>query len=62
MPREDLLVAVAESAEWHERSGDPGAVPNALRGLRYIEEGTWSSKPEAAAWLLAHVRRRAREG
>lgn len=55
--REELLRAVRESLEWHLRYGPAGddAVLNACRALRYVVEGTWSSKGEAGRWALERV-------
>ena len=37
------------------RGAGDDAVLNACRSLRFVEEGVWSSKPEAGAWALGRV-------
>ncbi|MBD0348868.1 MAG: DUF4111 domain-containing protein [Thermoleophilia bacterium] len=59
----DVLGALAASLRWHE-GNEPASrntLLNAARTWRYLETGEWSSKPEAALWLLARVRRRIEE-
>jgi len=49
---EALAPVLVASVRWHrahlERRDD--AVLNACRSLRFVEEGRWSSKPEAGRW------------
>jgi hypothetical protein len=55
IPRELLLPLLAESVRWHRDSDTPvgsDVVLNAARSWRFVEEGSWASKPAAAAWLL----------
>lgn len=57
MPRAHLLQALLESLAWHaahERRLD-STVLNAGRAWRYAEEGVWSSKDDAASWVLART-------
>jgi hypothetical protein len=52
IPRERVLRALLGSTAWHLRN-DPrgvGGVLSACRAWRWVEEGTWSPKPEAAVW------------
>lgn len=61
--REDVLDALAASLRWHE-ANEPvsrNTVLNAARTWRYLETGEWSSKREAARWLLGQVRARVEE-
>ena len=53
IPRERLLEALVDSFAWHEsnEAGSPSTVLNACRAWRFAEEGIWSSKAEAAAWV-----------
>jgi hypothetical protein len=52
VPRSVVLDALADSLDWYARedSHSRSALLNAFRALRYVEDGVWSSKPEAAAW------------
>jgi len=56
--RDDVLEAIEQSLDWQERFDPLGrsALLNACRAWKWLEEGDWSSKPEAAAWLRSHVR------
>jgi hypothetical protein len=56
--REDLLEAIGQSLDWQERFDPLGrsALLNACRAWRWLDEGDWISKPEAAAWLRSRVR------
>jgi hypothetical protein len=52
VPRERVLRALLGSTEWHLQN-DPGGVQSVLsacRAWRWVEESTWSPKPEAARW------------
>ena len=50
--REDLLAALAESVRWHGavEPASENARLNALRALRYVRTGEWTSKRAASAW------------
>jgi hypothetical protein len=52
LPRDWLLAAAGASLDWHDANepARPSTVLAACRTWRYAEEGTWSSKAEAAAW------------
>ena len=55
-PRPDaVLAALQEALEWHSRPDAPldDAVLNACRALRFVREGRWSSKRDAAEWAVA---------
>jgi len=54
------MPVVADSLRWHTRGPARGddAVLNACRSLRYALEGTWSSKPAAARWVVDRVESR----
>ena len=54
LPRDELLVALAEGLRWHgaETPTDPNTTLNALRTLRFVRTGDWTSKSDAAAWAL----------
>jgi Domain of unknown function (DUF4111) len=56
--RDAILGALDASLDWHEREEplEANAVLNACRAWRWLEDGVWSSKPEAAAWLRRRVR------
>ncbi len=70
--RRDVLDALVSSLAWHRAAGPHerrNAVLNACRGLRWVTDGVWSSKPDAGRWALTHCgeqprtpRRRARRG
>jgi hypothetical protein len=51
--REVQVAAIADSVRWHASHipDGRGRVENAVRGLRFIETGTWGSKPEGLEWL-----------
>jgi hypothetical protein len=53
-----VLQALRESLDWHEREepGEANTVLNACRAWKWLEEGDWISKPDAAAWLRQKVR------
>jgi predicted nucleotidyltransferase len=56
--REDVFEAIEQSLDWQE-SFDPlgrSALLNACRAWKWLEEGDWVSKPEAADWLRGKVR------
>jgi hypothetical protein len=56
--RDDVLEAIEQSLDWQE-SFDPigrSALLNACRAWKWLEEGDWVSKPEAADWLRGKVR------
>jgi Domain of unknown function (DUF4111) len=57
-PREQLLELLADSIDWYERESDEpaDAVLNACRGLRYARTESWTSKEEAALWMLRGAR------
>ena len=56
IPRRWVLEAVGDSLEWHrETDTSPNLVLNACRAWYYVEEGTWTSKSEAAAWARRMV-------
>ena len=61
--RGEVLDALAESLSWHgaNEPASRNTVLNAARAWCYLETGEWSSKPEAARWLLARVRERLEE-
>jgi hypothetical protein len=55
IPHRWLLEAVRDSLAWHQ-ANEPNlaqSVLNACRGWRFAAEGSWSSKPDAAAWARA---------
>ena len=55
IPRSLQLAAIAESLDWyaaHEPDNRKAAL-TAARGWRYLMEGRWSSKQEAARWAAA---------
>jgi Domain of unknown function (DUF4111) len=56
--RGDVLQAIEQSLDWQERFDPLGrsALLNACRAWRWLDEGDWISKPEAADWLRARVR------
>jgi len=51
--RDLQLAALKEGTRWHleNEPNGPNLLGNAARGLRYVETGTWGSKPAALAWL-----------
>lgn len=51
--RDLQLAAIREGSRWHQEHEPLGSnhLANAARGLRYVETGTWGSKPAALAWL-----------
>lgn len=53
--REVQIAAIADSVRWHAAHvpDSRGRIENAVRGLRFIETGTWGSKPEGLAWLAS---------
>ena len=55
IPRSLQLAAIAESLDWYaaHEPDNRKAVLTAARGLRYLVEGRWSSKEEAARWAAA---------
>ena len=56
--RSAVLQALRESLDWHESEepGEANAVLNACRAWKWLEDGDWTSKPDAAAWLRQKVR------
>ena len=56
--RDDVLQAIEQSLDWQERFDPLGrsALLNACRAWKWLEEGDWVSKPEAADWLRGKVR------
>jgi hypothetical protein len=56
--REDVLQAIGQSLDWQQRFDPLGrsALLNACRAWKWLEDGEWASKPEAAAWLRDKVR------
>ncbi len=58
LTRQEVLDALGESLRWHEQNepASRNTVLNAVRTWRYLETGRWTSKPEAARWLLDRVR------
>ena len=55
IPRSLQLAAIAESLDWyaaHEPDNRKAAL-TAARALRYMAEGRWSPKEEAARWAAA---------
>jgi predicted nucleotidyltransferase len=57
IPPATLAPVLLEALRWHaggEARGDD-AVLNACRTWRFVEEGVWSSKPAAGAWVLERV-------
>jgi hypothetical protein len=57
IPRERVLRALLGSIAWHRRNDPQGAqsVLSACRAWRWVEDGTWSPKPEAARWARART-------
>jgi hypothetical protein len=55
VPRSLQLAAIAESLDWYaaHEPDDAKAVLTAARGWRYLVEGRWSSKEDAARWAAA---------
>jgi len=53
--RDVQIAAIADSVRWHAAHvpDGPSRGANAARGLRFIETGTWGSKPEGLAWLAS---------
>jgi Domain of unknown function (DUF4111) len=54
IPRAWLLAALADSLSWHAAHEGmlQQTVLNACRAWRYVQEGVWSSKDDAASWAL----------
>jgi hypothetical protein len=52
VPRAWVLEALVQSLAWHREAdrAAPNSVLNSCRAWRYLEEGRWSSKTDAAAW------------
>jgi hypothetical protein len=52
IPQDRVLRALLGSAEWHLRNDPQGVqnVLNACRAWRWVEQASWSPKPEAARW------------
>jgi hypothetical protein len=52
-----VLKALVASLRWHRSNDREGiqSVLNACRAWRWVEEGTWSPKPAAAAWARARA-------
>ena len=52
VPRALVMGALRESLAWHAREepASRNAVTNAYRGLRWAEEGVWSTKASAERW------------
>jgi predicted nucleotidyltransferase len=58
LPREDVVAALRDSLDYHERK-EPmtlNSLLNACRAWRWVENGDWISKPEAARWFRRRVR------
>jgi hypothetical protein len=55
IPRSLQLAAIAESLDWYaaHEPDNRKAVLTAARGWRYLAEGRWSSKEDAARWAAA---------
>lgn len=55
VPRSLQLVAIAESLDWYaeHEPDNRKAILTAARGLRYVLEGRWTSKEDAARWAAA---------
>jgi len=55
IPRSLQLAAIAESLDWYaaHEPDNRTAVLTAVRGWRYLAEGRWSSKEDAARWAAA---------
>ena len=76
IPRPAIVAALEEGQRWHRESGEArldDVVLNACRGWRFVEDGVWSSKPDAGEWArrrlddsgvveAALARRRAHDG
>ena len=57
IPRRRVLEAVRESLRWHGEH-EPNlsqSVLNACRGWRFTDEGVWSSKRDAGAWVRSRT-------
>lgn len=54
VPRPVVLDALAASRSWHadHDTAAPNRVLNDCRAWRYVVEGRWSTKAEAAAWAI----------
>jgi hypothetical protein len=52
-----VLQALIESVRWHREHDEDGiqSVLSACRALRYLADGTWVPKPEAARWARARA-------
>jgi hypothetical protein len=52
IPRDRVLQALLGSTRWHLRNDPQGvqSVLNACRAWRWVDDATWSPKPEAARW------------
>ena len=52
-----VVRALMGSIQWHRSNDREGiqSVLNACRAWRWVEEGTWSPKPAAAAWARARA-------
>jgi predicted nucleotidyltransferase len=53
IPRVAIVHALEEGHRWHRESGEArldDVVLNACRGWRFVEQGVWSSKPDAGEW------------
>jgi Domain of unknown function (DUF4111) len=57
VPRSLQLAAIAESLDWYaaHEPDNRKAVLTAARGWRYLVEGRWSSKEDAALWAVARA-------
>jgi hypothetical protein len=58
IPRPWLLGALWDSLAWHaaHESMPHQTVLNACRAWRYVQEGVWSSKDDAAGWALPRAK------
>jgi hypothetical protein len=50
IPVDDLRPLLEESDEWHRANGEADTAANAARAQRFLSEGRWFSKQEAASW------------
>ena len=57
IPHQRVLRALLGSTGWHLRNDPQGvqSVLSACRAWRWVEEATWSPKPEAALWARART-------
>jgi predicted nucleotidyltransferase len=58
IPQPAIVRALEEGHRWHRESGEArldDVVLNACRGWRFVEDGVWSSKPDAGEWARSRL-------